>query len=118
MLDKQVQPKQFVKQHSRKELQIWLKAEKVKHMCSSPAGSITINHQVLIPSLVQTRVYHDVCGCFDNFFADCSSSGVREAGAEVINQALICFLSLTGAVEAIPSVITHMGLERQPIVEC
>ena len=27
------------------------------------------------------------------------------------------FASLTGAVEAVPSVVTHVGLERQSIVE-
>lgn len=84
-------------------------------MCSSPAWYITINHQVLVPSLFQTRVYHDVCSCFDDFFTDCSSTGTsveQEASLWYI------FVSLTGAVKAVPSVVTHMGLERQPIVEC
>ena len=27
------------------------------------------------------------------------------------------FVSLTGAVEAVPSVVTHVGLERQSIIE-
>ena len=33
----------------------------------------TVNDQVLIACLLQTRFDHDVSSCFNNFFADCSS---------------------------------------------
>lgn len=73
--------------------QLLCKLVEVKHASISTAWSVTINHQVLIPSLLQTRVYHDVSSCFDDFFTDCGSTSAGVATARS-NQALV-YLCIT-----------------------
>ena len=67
--------------------QLLCKLVDVEHASTSTAWSVTINHQVLVPSLLQPRVYHDVSSRFDDFFTDCGSTSAGE-GAARGNQAL------------------------------